>query len=143
MTFRKTFKSIVITSVLLSPLCAGEVKVKNDTPRTINVTIRGIENKSGKSPVTLTREVDPGKDITITLDEKEFNGTTFSIQGTTVVTAPGVVTSNEAGGPVVVAPSAVALTSNEDVVSGSLAKLVFVTKTDGSALVCVVTRVDA
>ncbi len=124
MTLKKLFKSIVITSVLLSPLCAGEVKVKNDTAMIVRVEIRGIENNSISSPFTLIRNVKPGKDITVALDEKEFEGVTFSVQGATVV-APGIV----------------ALTSNECVLSGCSAEVKFVSKSDGSALVCGVTHV--
>ncbi len=125
MTFKKIFKSFMMVGILLSPLCAGEVTVKNDTTVTISVTIRGVENKSTNSPFTLIRNVKPGKDITVTLDEKEFEGVTFSVQGTTV-TAPGVIT----------------LTSNECVLSGCGAKVKFVNKADGSALVCGVTQVN-
>lgn len=124
MTFKKTLKSIVITSVLLSPLCAGEVTVKNDTAVTISVTIRGVENKSTNSPFTLIRNVKPGKNITVTLDEQEFEGVTFSVQGTTIT-----------------APAILPLTSNECVLSGCGGEVKFVNKADGSALVCGVTHV--
>ncbi len=124
MTFKKAFKSFMMMGILLSPLCAGEVTVKNDATVTISVTIRGMENKSPNSPFTLIRNVKPGKDITVTLDEKEFEGVTFSIQGTTV-TALGIIP----------------LTSNECVLSGCEGEVKFVNKADGSALVCGVTHV--
>lgn len=123
MAIKKIFQFLIMTGALLSPLWAGEVNVKNDTTVTVSVTIRGKENKSANSPFNLTRDIQPGKSITVTLDEKEFEGVTFSVQGTTVAVPPLLT-----------------LTSNECVLTGCEGKVVFSTKSDGSALVCIVTH---
>ena len=125
MNLKGIFKSVVIAGVLLSPLCAGELKVKNNAKVTVSVTVRAKENKSPTTPFIVTQIVQPDEEITITLDEKKLEGTTFSVQGTTV------------GGP-----NAVPLTSNECVLCGCKAKVVFKSKSDGSALVCGVTQTN-
>lgn len=127
MTFKKIFSSFIISGVLLSSLYAGQVTAQNNTSMTISVTIRGVENDSGKTPFTLIQHIRPGKHITVQLEESDFEkGVTFSVQGTTV-TAPGV--------PV--------LSSNESILTSCYykdAKVVFTSKSDGSGLACAVTQ---
>lgn len=125
MTFKKTLKSLIIAGVLLSPLCAGELKVKNNATTPVKVTVRAKENQSGISPFIISQIVLPNEEITVTIDEKKFNGVTFSVQGTTVTD-----------------PSIVPLTSNECVLSGHEGRVVITPKSDGTALVCGVTQIN-
>lgn len=127
MTLKKIFSSFFISGVLLSSVYAGQVTAQNNTSMTVSVTIRGVENDSGKTPFTLIQHVRPGKHITVQLEENDFGkGVTFSVQGTTITT-PGV--------PV--------LTSNESILTSCYdrdVKVVFASKSDGSGLACAVTQ---
>lgn len=125
MIFKKIFKSLIITGVLFSHLWAGELRIKNDATTPVEVTVRAKENQSSASPFTVIQTIQPGEEITVTLDEKKFSGTTFSIQGITVITLP-----------------ALPLISNECVLSGCEGRVVFTPRSDGTALVCGVTKTE-
>jgi hypothetical protein len=128
---KKTLKSVVIAGTMFSCLWAGDVKVKNDTTMSVSVTVRAKENKTTNSPFIITQVVQPGEEITVTVDEKKFNGTTFSVQATTIPPSQPTITTP------------IPLTSNECVLSGYEARVVIATKSDGSALVCGVTKLNS
>ncbi len=116
---------LFITTILCTS-CAGDrgVKIKNETMVPISVVVRAKENKTTASPIIISRIVNPGGEATVALDQQNFRGATFSIQGTTV-TGPGIVP----------------LTTNECIFSsGNAARVVFVPKNDGT-VICGVTQI--
>ncbi len=125
MNLKKTLKSLIIAGVLCSPLCAGELKVKNNAATPVQVTVRAKENQSGIKPFIIIQTIEPNEEITVTIDEKKYNGVTFSVQATTVTAPP-------------IAP----LTSNECILSGHEGAVVITPKSDGTALVCGVTQIS-
>ena len=89
------------------------------------------KNKTDNTPYIITQVVQPGEEITVTVDEKKFNGTTISVQGTIIRALQPTITTTPP------------LTSNECVLSGYEGQVVFATKSDGSALVCGVTKLNS
>lgn len=129
MVSKSILKSLVMVGVLLTSLYAGELKVVNNATTAIKVTVRAKENQTSGKPFEVTNVVDPGKAINVTLDEKEFKGTTFSIKGVVVIPTSTVVP-----------PSAVVLEeSNECLLTGCEGgEVIFVNTPDGR-IVCSVT----
>ena len=123
MTFKNILRSLIIAGTFLSAVYAGDLKVKNNATTPVTVTVRAKENQSATNPFVITQVVQPNGEITVTIDEKKFSGSTFSVQATMVVVPGGLV-----------------LTSNECVLSGHEGSVVVKAKSDGSALVCGVTE---
>lgn len=100
--YLKKIKSTVIVSILITALNAEKLNVRNNTDVSVIVTVRAKENKNDASPsLTVSHEIQsvviqPNEEITVILDEKKFNNSIFSVQGTTMA-APPVVSriSNE------------------------------------------------
>jgi len=124
MITKKILGLLAVTTLCVS--CAGDrgLKVKNEAMVPVNVVVRAKENKTTTNPVIISRVVNPGEETTVTLDQKNFKGVTFSVQGTTV-TGPGIIP----------------LTTNECILSsGNSAKVIFTPKYDGT-VVCGVTQI--
>lgn len=123
MVIRKILGLLAVIILCIS--CAGNrgLKVKNETMVPVNVIVRAKENRTTTSPMIISHVVNPGEEATVTLDQKDFKGITFSVQGTTV-TGPGIVP----------------LTTNECILSSSnAARVIFTPKYDGT-VVCGVTQ---
>ncbi len=124
MTVKNISRSLIIAGAFLSSAYAGELKVKNNATTIVTVTVRAKENQSATNPFIITQIVQPNEEMTVTIDEKKFSGTTFSVQATMVI-----------------APGGLILTSNECVLSGYEGTVVVKPNSDGSALVCGVTEI--
>jgi hypothetical protein len=131
MAFKKILKSLVIAGVLFSPLCAGELKVKNETTTTVKVTVKAKENQSSKT-FNFSTNVKPAGEITITIDEKEYKGATFVVHATTVIdpSDPSITATD---------PSIPPLTSEDCILAGHAGRVVVALTPDHSKLFCAVT----
>ena len=76
---KNIFRSLIIAGTFLSSAYAGDLKVKNNASTPVTVTVRAKENQSATNPFIITQVVQPNGEITVTIDEKKFSGTTFSV----------------------------------------------------------------
>ncbi len=127
----KKFKNLILACALLAGLHAGELKITNSTiiPVTITITTKKNKNSTDIQSENIEHEVQaavilPNQEITINLDDKKFNDSTFLVQGT-IITAPPIV-------PVV---------SNKCMINGYSGDVIFTQK--NSQLICSVVQISA